>query len=109
MVRENGRPIASVARDLGLAEQTLRNWLGNDQKSQSSDKAKIMELEATLRAEKRRTADLEEVCHNIKKSNGLLRDKQPEVNYRFIKEHSSVFPVEKMCQVLEISRSGYYD
>jgi putative transposase len=28
--------------------------------------------------------------------------------YEFIKEHSSVFPVEKMCQILEISRSGYY-
>ncbi len=60
MVKDNGRSIASVARDLGLGEQTLRNWLNNDQKSKTSDAARIMELEAALRAEKRKTADLEE-------------------------------------------------
>lgn len=28
--------------------------------------------------------------------------------YKCIKEHSSKFPVEKMCQTLEVSRSSYY-
>lgn len=30
------------------------------------------------------------------------------MTYELIKEHNSVFPVEKMCEILEISRSGYY-
>ena len=29
--------------------------------------------------------------------------------YGFIRDHSDEFAVEKMCQVLEVSRSGYYD
>ena len=29
--------------------------------------------------------------------------------YGFIREHSNQFTVKKMCQVLNISRSGYYD
>jgi RNase P/RNase MRP subunit POP5 len=37
-----------------------------------------------------------------------LRQERPEVTYQFIREHSSVFPVEKMCQTLRVSRSGYY-
>lgn len=24
------------------------------------------------------------------------------------RKHSSLFPIEKMCQILEVSRSGYY-
>jgi transposase-like protein len=61
LVKENGRSVASVAKDLGINPQTLRNWLGEDKKRQSPDKARIMELEAELRAEKRRNTDLEEI------------------------------------------------
>lgn len=28
--------------------------------------------------------------------------------YKYIKEHSSKFPIEKMCRTLEVSRSSYY-
>lgn len=38
-----------------------------------------------------------------------LRPEQPEVIYQAVKEVSnSKYPVEKMCQTLTISRSGYY-
>lgn len=30
------------------------------------------------------------------------------MTYRFIRDYSSEFPVKKMCQVLKVSRSGYY-
>jgi hypothetical protein len=30
------------------------------------------------------------------------------VRYKFIKDHVSVFPVGKMCEVLQVSRSGFY-
>jgi len=30
------------------------------------------------------------------------------VKYEFIEKHRSKFGVEKMCQVLDVSRSGYY-
>ena len=31
------------------------------------------------------------------------------MKYEFIQAHRSVFAVKKMCQVLKVSRSGYYD
>ncbi|MEN6324670.1 MAG: transposase [Syntrophomonas sp.] len=49
LVKEGSRSVASVAKDLGVNPQTLRNWLGEDKKKPSSDKARIMELEAELR------------------------------------------------------------
>ena len=67
LVKENGRSAASVAKDLGINPQTLRNWLGADAKKQSSDKVRIMELEAELRAEKRRNSDLAESVAILKK------------------------------------------
>jgi len=30
------------------------------------------------------------------------------MRFKFIKEHDSTLPVEKMCQVLDVSRSGFY-
>jgi len=71
LVKESGRSVASVAKDLGVNPQTLRNWLrGSTQ--QSSDKARIIELEAELRAEKRRTTDLEETAAILKKAAAIF-------------------------------------
>lgn len=72
LVREGGRSVASVAKDLGVNPQTLRNWLGDDKKRPSSDKARIMELEAELRAEKRRNNDLEESVAILKKAAAIF-------------------------------------
>lgn len=71
LVKESGRSVASVAKDLGVNPQTLRNWL-QDNKKQSSDKARLIELEAELRAEKRRTADLEETVAILKKAAAIF-------------------------------------
>ncbi|MFD1909763.1 hypothetical protein ACFSQ7_46150 [Paenibacillus rhizoplanae] len=30
------------------------------------------------------------------------------LRFQFIEDHRSEFPVEKMCKVLEVSRSGFY-
>jgi transposase InsO family protein len=31
------------------------------------------------------------------------------VSYAFIREHVAAFPIQVMCEVLGVSRSGYYD
>jgi len=72
MVRESGRSAASVAKDLGINPQTLRNWLGEDKKQQFPDKVRIMELEAELRAEKRRNTELEESVAILKKAAAIF-------------------------------------
>lgn len=72
LVKEGGKSVASVAKDLGINPQTLRNWLGEDKKRHSSDKARIMELEAELRAEKRKNTDLAESVEILKKAAAIF-------------------------------------
>ena len=71
LVRE-GRSIASVAIDLGINPQTLRNWVGDVKKKQEPDKSRILELEAELKAEKRRNAELEESVTILKKATAIF-------------------------------------
>lgn len=45
---------------------------------------------------------------HLKKSSGHLLE-ETKVIYGFIWDHSDELPVRKMCQVLNVSRLGYYD
>jgi len=67
-----GRSISSVASDLGINPQTLRNWVGDVKKKQEPEKSRILELEAALKAEKRRVADLEESVAILKKATAIF-------------------------------------
>ena len=71
LVRE-GRSISSVSTDLGVNPQTLRNWMGEIKKKQEPDKSRILELEAELKAEKRRNAELEESVAILKKATAIF-------------------------------------
>jgi transposase-like protein len=72
MVKEGGRSVNKVAKDLGVNPQTIRNWLGEDKKNQDPYKSRISELEAELKAEKRKTADLEETVEILKKATAIF-------------------------------------
>ena len=64
MVRETGKPIAEVARDLGINEGTLGNWISKDRRARGeqrddqvseTERAELLRLRrenATLRMEK---------------------------------------------------------
>jgi transposase len=57
MVVESSRPTAQVARELGINEQTLRNWVNEYRKSHAEDeppltvseRARLRELEKEVR------------------------------------------------------------
>jgi transposase len=60
LVVEEGRSVNSVASDLGINEQTLRNWLNNKKRKEDPSKSKIDELEHKLREKQKRINELEE-------------------------------------------------
>lgn len=45
LVRETGRPIAQVARELGINEGTLGNWVEKDRKARGDDGGELSESE----------------------------------------------------------------
>jgi len=57
MVVESSRPVATVAREIGLNEQTLRNWVndyrtrhaGDEPPLTLSERARLRELEKEVR------------------------------------------------------------
>lgn len=71
-IYEGGRSVNKVAKDLGVNPQTIRNWLGEDKKSQAPYKLRISELEAELKAEKRKTAYLEETVEILRKATAVF-------------------------------------
>ncbi|MFC1482884.1 IS3 family transposase [Candidatus Margulisiibacteriota bacterium] len=102
---------AQIAKDLGVNEATLYYWIRKN-KNRGED--------VMVNKNNRKTRDSNEVRKlrkeledtklerdNLKKSSGHLL-KTTEMKFVFIKHHHSEFPVKKMCQVLKVSKSGFY-
>lgn len=107
------KTIKEIADDLGIIYGNLTRWRreykdkgehtfpGNGNQNLTPEEQKIKDLEDELR-ETKLERDI------LKKAVGIF-SKKIEVIYGFIRDHSDEFPVMKMCHVLEVSRSGYYD
>ncbi|WP_312903152.1 IS3 family transposase [Chryseobacterium taichungense] len=104
--------VSELARELGIAVTLLYKWRkeyeefgegsfpGNGNLKLTPDQEKIHQLEKKLK-----DAELERDI--LKKGNrNLLQERS--MKYKFIKNNESIFPIEKMCQVLKLSSSSYY-
>ncbi|HKN50516.1 MAG TPA: transposase [Actinomycetota bacterium] len=58
IVRETGKPIAQVARDLGIHEGTLGNWVAKDRAERGETEALTGDQRARLRELEREVAEL---------------------------------------------------
>ena len=59
LVRETGKPIAQVARELGIKEGTLGNWIGADRRRRDGGGGELSEDErAELARLRRQVAEL---------------------------------------------------
>ena len=72
LVRETGKPIAQVARELGIKEGTLGNWVGADRRRRDDGGGQLSEDErAELVRLRRKGAELELRCDVLKRSVAL--------------------------------------
>jgi transposase len=72
LVRETGRPIAQVARDLGINEGTLGNWVNADRRRRDNGNGVLGEDErAELVRLRRENAELAMRCDVLKRSVAL--------------------------------------
>lgn len=67
MVFESGRPIAHVARDLGVHHETLRKWV----RQAEADEGKRSELLSTEKRE--RLKELERENRELRRANEILK------------------------------------
>ena len=72
LVRETGKPIAQVARDLGINEGTLGNWVNADRRRRDGGGGVLSEDErAELARLRRENAELAMRCDVLKRSVAL--------------------------------------
>src|SRR3954447_10157279 len=116
LVIDSSRPIAQVARELGVNEGTLGNWVnlyrkehaGEEEPLTVSERARLLEQERELR-------ELRMENEFLKKARSALRPGSPVVEkYEFIDscpddDAKYAYPVKKMCAWLSVSSSGFFD
>jgi transposase len=72
LVRETGKPIAQVARELGVHEATLGNWVNADRRRRGEDNGGLGEDErAELVRLRRENAELRMRCDVLKRGLAL--------------------------------------
>ena len=77
MVIESGRPIAQVARDLGIVEGTLGNWVGGYRREHAGEEPPLSVNErARLRELEREVADLRMEREFLKKAAAFFAKEQ---------------------------------
>ncbi|MCM3269532.1 IS3 family transposase [Paenibacillus elgii] len=110
MVHEQKRPVAQVARELGLSENTLYRWVSEfkqDGANAFPGSGQLKPDDKAMLNLQKRIRDLEEENEILKKGDALLRQR-PALIYPFIHEHRCQFRVEKLCALFQVARSGYY-
>ncbi|HWN41149.1 MAG TPA: IS3 family transposase [Thermoanaerobaculia bacterium] len=109
LVRDSGKSVGAIARELDLTETALREWVrqaevdagrgrpGALTTEEREELARLWREVRTLRMER----DI------LKKGDGLLREREP-VRFAFIAEEKAAFPVRLLCRTLRVSRAGFY-
>ncbi|MGD8201637.1 IS3 family transposase [Ornithinimicrobium sp. W1679] len=122
-VVENQTPIADVARSLGINAGTLGNWVNKYRAEHPVSEELSLPDRARLRELEREARELRLEVAFLKKSSRLLRPGGAvSEKYTFIAAEQDYYasqaragapveqlPLVRMCTVLEVSRSGYYD
>ena len=72
LIHQEKRSVASIVNDFGVSEQTVRNWLKENRTSKDSDKVRIAQLEAELKAKVKKIADHEMTIEILKKAAAIF-------------------------------------
>ena len=106
---ESGRPVPEIAESLGIGNNLIYYWVKRAKKGIAAQKARP---ETGLRRGKAGPSETREGTRNgagnFKKSLGHFQSSNVTEVYRFIQLNEDNFPCQMRCQVLDVSRSGYY-
>jgi transposase-like protein len=109
-VFESGRPIAHVARELGVHKEAARSWV----RQAELDTGRRRDL--LMRDEREELKRLGKENAELRRANAILKDASvyfatepdPAKVTRYIEERRDVFGVLPICRVLEVPVSSFY-
>ncbi|MGH8963691.1 MAG: IS3 family transposase [Jatrophihabitantaceae bacterium] len=110
VVIESSRSTAEVAREIGVNEGTLGNWVAKYRSEHVDDEPSLTLPErARLRELEREVRELRMKSEFLGKSGGLLRRGVSVMSkYEFIDAQKAFYPIVLMCLWAGVSRSGFY-
>lgn len=109
-------PMSEAADNLGVPNSTLQRWLkqadiddGNSKTGEltSAERLEFQRLKRENRKLKMEAEILKKAATEIQTT--ILREGPVVGRYRFILEKCAVYPVQFLCSVMNVSRSGFYD
>ncbi|MGB3954094.1 MAG: IS3 family transposase [Brooklawnia sp.] len=120
LVIDTSRPVAQVARELGVVEQTLGNWVNEYRREHAGDEPELSVPErARLRELERENREIRIENEFLKKAGGVLRqgasvsDKFEFIDAEYASNQRTFNPlaasITVMCRLLGVSRSGFYE
>ena len=109
---ESGRPVAQVARDLGIGQEALRKRVEQAEVDGGlRPDLPTSEEREEIRKLRKEVFELRRANEILKAASGIGRDRarrRPADVSAFIDEHRERFGVEPICEVLDVSASAYY-
>ncbi|WP_407267375.1 IS3 family transposase [Tenacibaculum maritimum] len=105
---KSGRKAKSLSEEYGVNDGVIRRWK-REYEAKSGDFSKKRELSVEAQELKALKKELREVKLErdiLKGSEHLLQERQ--MRYQFILKNVSVYPVEKMCKCMKVSKNAYY-
>ncbi len=103
------QPIVKTARDLGIKEATLYNWVSLAKNSApiiSNHQGNQVNLIEELNRLRKENARLKEEREILKKA--AVFCERVEIKFMFINENCSTFSTQLMCEILNVSRAVFY-
>ena len=105
-----GRPVAQVATDLDISEQTIYFWRRQHRIDRGQLPGPTSGEKAELMAARKRIAELETELAIHRRATELLGRWCPQKTVRgHRRDGLESLPVQVACRVLGVSESGYYD
>ena len=107
---EAGKPVAEIADQLGVSDQTIYTWRKQDRIDRGLRSGVTTSESAELTAARKRIRELETELAVTRRANELLKERvgpkrRWEVVARIVSED---LPVEVACRVVGVSVSGFY-
>lgn len=105
-----GRPVARIAAELGISDQTIYTWARQDRIDQGLEPGLSTGEKTELAEARRRIHQLESELAANRRAMELIREAvPPKVRYAAVTTMAAEgIPVDVACRVLDVSTSGYY-
>src|ERR1700704_3619772 len=106
LVLDEGKTVAAAARDLGLTESSLRNWVEQARADRTQGKTGF------TAAERDELARLRKDVGELRMERDVLKEprpssRRPPVKFAWIQTEKTTYPLTKLCRWLGVTRSGF--